>query len=112
IAIVIPAVPDCANAINNLSGLIEFKTYLGQVAEVAVGIRAYHKGNLRFGEPDFRCRFHRHISGSASVAVSRFLVDSLSVLELLLCAKHLFFAAMVPIALPGGARMINRTSSA
>ena len=58
VVIDISAVSECAEATNNFSGLIEFKTHLGQVAKVAVGIRAYHKGNLWFGEPDFGCRFH------------------------------------------------------
>jgi hypothetical protein len=55
----IPAVPDCADAINNLSGLIEFKRYLGQAVEIAAWMRAQHERNLWFGKPDFRCRFHR-----------------------------------------------------
>src|SRR2546430_8388200 len=59
VAIDIPAVLDCAGAINNLSGLIEFKRYLGQAVEIAVWMRAHHKRNLWFGEPDFSCRFHQ-----------------------------------------------------
>jgi hypothetical protein len=58
IVIDIPAVPDCADAIDNLSGLIEFKRHLSQVAEIAVWMRTHHKRNLWFGEPDFSCRFH------------------------------------------------------
>jgi hypothetical protein len=50
IVIDISAVLDCADAINNLSSLIEVKTHLGQVAEVAVGIRTYHERNLGFSE--------------------------------------------------------------
>jgi hypothetical protein len=59
IVIDIPIVFDCAGAINNLSRLIEFKRYLGQAVEIAVWMRAHHKRNLWFGEPDFSCRFHR-----------------------------------------------------
>jgi hypothetical protein len=59
VVINISAVPDCADAINDLSGLIEFKGYLGQAVEIAVWIRAHHKRNLWFGESDFSCRFHR-----------------------------------------------------
>src|SRR5262245_59168544 len=55
----IPAVFDCANAINNFSSLIEFKRQLGQVVEIAVWMRAHHERNLWFCEPDFSCRFHR-----------------------------------------------------
>jgi hypothetical protein len=55
----IPTVLDCADAINNLSGLIEFKRQLGQVVEVAVWTRAHHKRNLWFGEPDLSCWLHR-----------------------------------------------------
>jgi len=40
IVIDIPAVLDRADTINNPSGLIEFKRYLGQVVEVAVWTRA------------------------------------------------------------------------
>src|SRR5262249_21762356 len=59
IVIDIPAVLDCADTINNLSGLIEFKRQLGQVVEVAVWMRAHHERNLWFGEPDFSCRIRR-----------------------------------------------------
>jgi hypothetical protein len=37
IVIDIPIGLDCADAINNFSGLIEFKRYLGQAVEVALG---------------------------------------------------------------------------
>jgi hypothetical protein len=57
----IPAGLDCADAINNLPGLIEFKRYLGQVVEIAVWMRAHHKRNLWFGEPDFGSRFQRDL---------------------------------------------------
>jgi hypothetical protein len=59
IVIEISVVLDCAGAINNLPGLIKFKRYLGEAVEIAVWIGAHHKRNLRFGEPDFGCRFHR-----------------------------------------------------
>jgi hypothetical protein len=49
IVIDISALLDCAGAINNLSGLIEFKRYLGQAVEIAVWMRAHHKRNLWFG---------------------------------------------------------------
>ena len=62
IAIDIPAVLDCADAIDNLSGLIKFKRYLGQAVEIAVWMRAHQERNLWFGEPDFSCRFHRACS--------------------------------------------------
>jgi hypothetical protein len=55
----IPARLNCADTINNLSGLIEFKRYLGQAVEIAVWMRTHHERNLRFGEPDFSCWFHR-----------------------------------------------------
>jgi hypothetical protein len=59
IAIDISAVLDCADAINDLSAVIELKRYLGQAVEIAVWMRAHHERNLGFGEPDFSCRFHR-----------------------------------------------------
>lgn len=46
IVIDIKAILDCAGAINNLSGLIEFKTYLGQAFEIAVWMCARKKLNL------------------------------------------------------------------
>jgi hypothetical protein len=58
--------PDCTGAINNLSGLIEFKGQLGQVVEIAVWMRAHQERNLRFGEPDFSGRFHRKCSSANS----------------------------------------------
>jgi hypothetical protein len=84
----IQAVPDCADAIDNLSGLIEFKRHLGQVVEIAVWMGAHHKRNLWFGEPDLSCRFHRACS-FALTPLSR----AAPVRDLLLCAKHLFAAA-------------------
>jgi hypothetical protein len=48
------AVFNCSDTINNRSGLIEFKRYLGQVVEIAVWMRTHHKRNLWFGEPDFK----------------------------------------------------------
>jgi hypothetical protein len=59
IVIYIPIGLDCAGAIHNVSGPIEFKRQLGQVIEIAVWIRAHHKRNLWFREPDFSCRLHR-----------------------------------------------------
>ena len=59
IVIDIPAVLDCADTINNLSGLIKFKRYLGQAVEIAVWMGAHHEHNLWFGEPYFTRRFHR-----------------------------------------------------
>src|SRR6516164_489110 len=59
IVIDIPVRLNCADAINNLSGLIAFKRYLGQTVEIAVWMRAHHKRNLWFREPDFSCWFHR-----------------------------------------------------
>src|SRR5262249_4405584 len=59
IVIDIPAVLDRADTINNPSGLIEFKRYLGQAVEIAVWIGTHQKRNLWFGEPDFSCWFHR-----------------------------------------------------
>ena len=53
IVIDIPAVLDRADAINNISGLIEFKRYLGQAVEITVWMRAHYERNLWFGEPDF-----------------------------------------------------------
>jgi hypothetical protein len=50
------------DTINDLPGLIEFKRQLGQVVEIAVWMRATHKRNLRFGEPDFSRRLHRACS--------------------------------------------------
>jgi hypothetical protein len=67
IVIDLPAVLDRADAINNLSGLIEFKRYLGQAVKIAVWMRAHHERNLWFGESDFNCRFH----GKCSLAVRR-----------------------------------------
>jgi len=40
------AVLDSANAIDNFSGVIEFKRYLGQAVEIAVWMRAHHERNL------------------------------------------------------------------
>jgi hypothetical protein len=40
---------DCSGAIDNLSGLIEFKVYLNQAVKIAVWMRTHHKLNLRFG---------------------------------------------------------------
>ena len=53
VVIDIPALLDCAHAINDVSGLIELKRHLGQAVEVAVRTGAHHERNLRFGEPDF-----------------------------------------------------------
>jgi hypothetical protein len=53
---------DCADAINDLPAVIEFKRYLGQAVKIAVWMRAHHERNLWFGEPDFSCRFHRACS--------------------------------------------------
>jgi hypothetical protein len=71
IVIDIPAVLDCADAINDLPGLIEFKRQLCQVVEIAVWMRAHHKLNLGFGEAYFDCRFHWiHQAGSGLVAIT------------------------------------------
>ena len=78
IVIDIPAVLDCADAINNLSGLIEFKRYLGQAVEIAVWMRAHHERNLWFGEPDFNCRFHRKCPFASFSGTS--LVEGLTLL--------------------------------
>jgi hypothetical protein len=59
-----PAVLDCADAINDLPGLIEFERQLSQTVEIAVRMRAHHERNLWFDEPDFGCRFHRDTDGS------------------------------------------------
>src|SRR5262249_50280426 len=68
IVIDIPACLDCADAINDLPAVIEFKRYLGQAVQIAVWIRAHDELNLRFGEPYFDCRFHRtHQAGSGLV---------------------------------------------
>jgi hypothetical protein len=53
IVIDFPALLNLVTAINNHSGLIEFKRHLGQLVEIAVRMRAHDKPNLRFGEPDF-----------------------------------------------------------
>ena len=58
-------------------------------------MRAHHKRNLWFGEPDLSCRFHRGGPGLVSM-FSRLLVASCPALDLLPCAKHLSFAATVP----------------
>src|SRR5262245_52416062 len=50
------AVFDCAEATDNFS---KFKRYLFQAVEIAVWVRAHDECNLRFGESDFSCRFHR-----------------------------------------------------
>jgi len=42
----IPAILDCADTINNPSGLIECKRYLGQATEIALWMRTHHKPNL------------------------------------------------------------------
>jgi hypothetical protein len=55
----VTAVLDCADAINDLPAVIEFKRYLGQAVKIAVWMRAHHERNLWFGEPDCSCRFHR-----------------------------------------------------
>jgi hypothetical protein len=99
VAINIPAVLDCAGAINNLSGLIEFKRYLGQAVEIAVWMRTHHERNLWFGEPDFGCRFHRtcsfaSFSGTSLIHGSHASLSLGSpVRDLLLRAKHLFVEA-------------------
>ncbi len=62
IVVDIPAIFDRANTINNSSGLIKFKRHLGQLAEIAVRIRAHDERNLRFGEPDFDCLGHQTCS--------------------------------------------------
>jgi hypothetical protein len=59
IVIDIPAGLDCANTINDFSGLIELETQLSQAVQIAVWMRTHHKRNLWFGEPDFGCGFHR-----------------------------------------------------
>ena len=67
----IPAGLDCADAINDLPGLVEFRRQLCQAVEIAVRMRAYHERNLRFGEPYFDCRFHwTHQAGSGLVAIT------------------------------------------
>jgi hypothetical protein len=37
---------NCTDAIDNFSGLIELKRYLGQATEIAVWMRAHDKRNL------------------------------------------------------------------
>ena len=65
-------------------------------------MRAHQERNLWFGEPDFNRRFHRtHQRIKVGCRISRFLVAPRPVRDLLLCAKHLFVAAMVASALPG-----------
>jgi hypothetical protein len=92
----IPAGLDCADAIDNLSGLIEFERQLGQVVKIAVGMRAHHKRNLRFGEPDFRCRFHRINEADQGRLLDFMLLGRFAPMQdLLLRAKHLFVEAMV-----------------
>ena len=59
----IPAVLDYAKAINNRSGLIEFKRYFGQAVEIALWMCTHHKRNLWFGEPDFSGRSHLSRAG-------------------------------------------------
>src|SRR5262249_25013822 len=118
----IPAVLDCADAINDLPGLIEFKRQLCQVVEIAVWMRAHHKRNLWCGEPDHShgitrsrrkprrrlCRPPSSLGRSdrllalllsslfacSETLLARFLVASRAVWDLLLCAKHLFVAAI------------------
>jgi hypothetical protein len=68
IVVGIPALSDCAYAIDDRPGAIEFKRQLGQAVEITIRMRANHERNLGFGEPDFNCLFHRRISGSALVA--------------------------------------------
>jgi hypothetical protein len=111
-----------AYTINNLSSLIEFKTYLAQAVEIAVWMCAHQKGDLWLGEPDFSSPFHRTFSFAKltqpyQLAVLRttighklpimsatcadlgaaitfvFLVASSPVRDLLFFAKHLFVAA-------------------
>src|SRR5262249_34931673 len=57
--------------INNLSGLIEFKRYLGQVVEIGVWMRAHQQRNLWLGKPDFSCRFHWAMLSECSSRRSR-----------------------------------------
>jgi hypothetical protein len=95
IVIDIHARRNCADTINNLSGLIEFKKYLGQMVEIAVWMRAHHERNLWFGESDFNCRFHRACSSSRTSLIQPFacfFVASTARSDLLFCAKHLFVA--------------------
>jgi len=92
----IPGVLDCTGAIDNLSGLIEFKRQLGEVVEIAVWMRSDHKRDLWFREPDLNCRCHRTArlrNYSISDLCHRSLVGFRPVQDLLLCAKHLFVAA-------------------
>jgi len=62
VVIHIHAVSDSADAVDNLSSLIEFKRHFGQVVEIAVWMCAHHERNLWFGEPDLNCRFHQTCS--------------------------------------------------
>src|SRR5262245_4318561 len=62
IVIDITSTLDRSDAIDNLSGVIEFKRYLGQAVEIAVRMRAHHERNLWFGEPDFDCLGHQTCS--------------------------------------------------
>jgi hypothetical protein len=86
--ICISAVLDRTDAIDNFSGLIEFERHLGQLVQIAVRMRTYQELNLRFGKPNFSCRFQR-----ACYLLSRFLVALVPVQDLLLRAKELFVAA-------------------
>src|SRR5262249_33259294 len=63
---------------NNLSGLIEFKTYLGQAVEIAVWMRAHHERNWGFGEPDFNRRPHRRHGKARFASVCSVLLRSQS----------------------------------
>jgi hypothetical protein len=83
------------DAIDNLSGLIEFKRYFGQAVQIAVWMRTHHKCNLWFGEPDFDGRSHRACSAAKlnQCLCHRSLVAFRAVRGLLLFAKDLFVAA-------------------
>jgi hypothetical protein len=83
----IPAGLNYADTINDFSGLIELEAQLGQAVQIAIWIRAYHKGNLWFGEPDFSRSCHRSKLMQRPVAdpvVSCFLVVSPPVRDLLI----------------------------
>jgi hypothetical protein len=58
-------------------------------------VRAHHKRNLWFGEPDFSCRFIGHIKRDRGwLPFHPLLVASRPALDLLIGAKHLFVSAM------------------
>jgi hypothetical protein len=59
------------------------------VVQIAVRMRTYHELNLRFGKPNFSCRFHW-----ACYLLSRFFVAFAPMRDLLPWAKELFVWAM------------------